>query len=46
MFGWGLAAAALEPKETANAIVAIVVLHERRVRSAPPISGKKTIWSL
>jgi hypothetical protein len=46
MFGWGLAAAALEPKETAAAIVAIAVIHERRIRSAPPMIGKKTIWSL
>ena len=36
----------LEPNETAAAIVAIVVIHERRVRSAPPMIGKKTIWSL
>src|SRR5208282_1780489 len=41
MFGWGLAAAALEPKETAAAIVAIVVIHERRIRSAPPMTRKK-----
>jgi hypothetical protein len=46
MFGWGLAAAALEPKETAAAIVAIIVIHERRIRSAPPMTGEKTIWSL
>jgi hypothetical protein len=29
-----LAAAALEPKETAAVIVVIVVIHERRIRSA------------
>ena len=29
MFGWGLAAAAFEPKETAAAIVAIIVIRER-----------------
>jgi hypothetical protein len=32
-------AAALEPKETAAAIVAIVI-HERRIRSAPPVIRK------
>jgi len=46
MFGWGLAAAALEAKETAAAIVAIVVIHERRIGSAPPMTGNKTVWSL
>jgi hypothetical protein len=33
-----LAAAALEPKETAAAIVAIIVIHDRRIRSAPPMT--------
>ena len=46
MFGWGLAAAALEPKETPAAIVAIVVILERRIKCAPPMTGQKTIWSL
>jgi AcrR family transcriptional regulator len=39
-------AAALEPKETAAAIVAIVVIHERRIKCAPPMTGRETIWSL
>ena len=43
MFGWGLAAAALEPKETAAAIVAIVVIHERRIRSAAPMTRKNEL---
>ena len=40
-----MAAAALEPNETAAAIVAIVVILERRIRSASLVT-RKTIWSL